>query len=516
MMLNVMKKHSFALLVLIIISGADGIYSTRHGISMSMDSVWYVAYARSVQAGNGFTAPMTSWQSTELRTPITQWPPGYPAMLALTPDPEGWSHLLSILSLVLSTLLTYALTYRLCRSAPAAFIAGLLFLMLPSVVGSVFALAHSEAPFTVLSLLILHMLLFYRRGRDVSLWAAVGMALLIALATMTRYLGVAFGLLSLQVMLWWAWGGALRRYLHLIIAAAGFIPLTLYMLYLRSVTGSFTGVQTTQDSLSINDIPDTVRTVLVDLLHGFIFPFNTVGLLSNFWGIAAAAVVGLVIAVLLWRHRQPLRDTLNAAHVITILFVVAYLIVFWGLSVRSDVIVGSAQRHYVVLMPALLALTVTIIKLAKVPLWANVLLVALFTVSGTAALIENSNGHEYNAPSYRNIITPQVTEILHNMPDNTLVHSMHVGYLSLMLGDTQPIRIFSGDAITMGYECTELIVPDDFDYALFIAIEEQISVNGATDAVRDTFAAWAEPCGELVSVTGEHPVVAALIEWNGN
>jgi hypothetical protein len=84
---------------------------------------------------------------------------------------------------------------------------------------------------------------------------AVWAAFVVVLLTLTRYVGVAFGALGLG---WFClWGITTRtrtRWIPFVAFGLSFIPITLYAFYLKGVSGSFTGSQTTADPFSFSGL----------------------------------------------------------------------------------------------------------------------------------------------------------------------------------------------------------------------------------------------------------------------
>lgn len=506
-----LNRHHLFIVSLIVLAGLAGIIGTLNGINPSMDSVWYYTFARSIQAGQGFSAPISTWQTESTRVFITQWPPAYPALLAAGWDIPAWARVINIVCLIMSTGLTYALAIRLGLSKLASWAVTIAYLTLPAVVGSVFAVAHSEAPFVVLGLLILHLLLNYQRGQDVALWQTLTLMVLIALATLTRYVGVALGVLAVMVVAWWAWRGQPRRWIHVFMLPDAFIPLGLYMLYLYDQTGSFTGTQTTGDSLTLNDIPDSLRTILAELVHGIGWPLRQIGQESNVWPLLIAAIIGAVMLGLLWNRRDQWRDKLAHPHIVTALYIAVNLAVFWVLALRSQPVAGDAVRHYVVIFPAILALIGVGLAWANIGRGLVIGLVILGVISGGQALIETSDGILYNTPSFRGRIIPTLTDFMDEMPPATLIHTMDVGLVSQLLGDAQAVRMFSIEAIDEGYTCTDLIYPPEFDHALFLSIDNTFSRIAPDETLTNRLIDWAEPCGQVLDVRYEQPVLGVLV-----
>ena len=222
------------LLAAIALAGAAGVLlrQAEWGVGLSGDSISYVSTARSLLAGEGFTV----WSGT----PYQNYPPLYPLALALTgvfgadpADAAGW------LNAALFGLVVFAAGLWLRRLGASAFLvawaACALALSYPLTLVS--ARAISEPLFVLCTLLAVAALAAFLRGgsRPMLLLAA----LCLALACLTRYLGVAFlaGALALLLL---RPGPLLRERLPqaAICGAVALAPLGLWMLRNLLLTGS--------------------------------------------------------------------------------------------------------------------------------------------------------------------------------------------------------------------------------------------------------------------------------------
>ena len=149
------KKPAFALLLGLVT--ATGIwlldFSTPFGLGLIDDAISYIAAARAMLDGLGFTR---IWLATGLE-PITHWPPGYPATLAgisyiLKIDPYRSARALNVFLFGGNAALLAILGYKMTRSTFWAAILSLLFLA-NSAILRLHAQALSEPFYLFVSLL---------------------------------------------------------------------------------------------------------------------------------------------------------------------------------------------------------------------------------------------------------------------------------------------------------------------------------------------------------------------------
>jgi hypothetical protein len=182
--------------------------ATAPGMSVSEDSAVYVGAARNLLAGHGLTVPFGTVEPQLL----TQYPPLYALLLA--------AHELTGLTMLefarvinaLFAIVTVVLVIRLSRSITGgslgvAALAAVLVVSSTRMI-SVHAMVMSEPAMICLGTLGLYMLVRFLQPRDrasfPTLVVAGGLA---GLASVTRYVGVAYGLAGLVVLV-----GAVRRH----------------------------------------------------------------------------------------------------------------------------------------------------------------------------------------------------------------------------------------------------------------------------------------------------------------
>ena len=149
------RKPALALLLGLLT--AAGIWlltiSTPSGLGLIDDAISYIAAARALLAGQGFTR---IWLATGLE-PITHWPPGFPATLAAISflfkiDPYRSARVLNVLVFGGNAALLALLGFKMTRSYIASVLLSLLFLSNASIL-QLHAQALSEPLYIFVSLL---------------------------------------------------------------------------------------------------------------------------------------------------------------------------------------------------------------------------------------------------------------------------------------------------------------------------------------------------------------------------
>ncbi len=210
--------------------------TVRYGIGVSPDSVGYIATARHIAAGKG----ITSYDGR----PLVAYPPLYPVILGILSwtsglDPSALARGLNALAFAVVVSMSGLL---LARHVPRVWsMAGTISVLLGIPLIYVFLMAWSEPLF------ILWVLLFFwvatspgREGRN-----AVALAIVVSLATLTRYVGVILVLVGSGVVLW--------RYMRerrgigrgllmgTLFAAISLLPLAVWLIRNYHVSGTLFG-----------------------------------------------------------------------------------------------------------------------------------------------------------------------------------------------------------------------------------------------------------------------------------
>ena len=184
------------------------LYATwRCGIGVSPDSVAYLAAARGIASGHGVAIPTAGGQWEALRL----WPPLYPALLAVPAclglDLLRAAQCLNVLAFAGTLVLCALIVWRQTRSPLASLWAAALLVFAPPML-LIHINAWSEPPF-ILFLLAALALVAEHLNRP-SLWKLATSGLLVGLAMLTRYVGIAM-LPALGAGIVFFSGGALAR-----------------------------------------------------------------------------------------------------------------------------------------------------------------------------------------------------------------------------------------------------------------------------------------------------------------
>ena len=180
---------SFLILGLLAVIGIFLVlHATPQGLSLSDDSIGYIAGARSMVAGHGYRE---AWLASN--GPVTHFPPAYSSVLAFIGlfglDPLRGARFLNALLFGLNLVLMGILGWRMTKSLPAGLVLAALFLANDSLL-RVHTTALSEPLFIFLSLLAFWMFDLYFERDAHWLWL-VACGVFVGLAYLTRYAGLA-------------------------------------------------------------------------------------------------------------------------------------------------------------------------------------------------------------------------------------------------------------------------------------------------------------------------------------
>jgi hypothetical protein len=211
--------------------------ATRHGAAVSPDSATYASGAQNLTRGTGYV--------DYLGQSITDWPPGFPVILAgahlmgmAVLDAARWLGVIEIAALVV---LTYLLGLRyLVRpwlAVAAAAVAG----FAPAMVG-VFGYVWSEPGFCVIAMALLIVVEPIARRPMAPWWQCALAGLIAGVGFAVRYAGMALFVVVMCAIIAGAWGRGLRTMLSRIgIALAAACVLPVLVLARNRVHGSWTG-----------------------------------------------------------------------------------------------------------------------------------------------------------------------------------------------------------------------------------------------------------------------------------
>jgi hypothetical protein len=286
--------------------------ATAGGIGLSPDAVAYVA-ARSLLAGSGYTLPYGALQPE----PITQFPPGYPLLLAGSSAPFGSDPLLAarwlqagLLALTV-LLVAYGLRYCMRQGAAPAVLGAFLVLVSP-VLLSVYTMAWSEAAFLVMGGVALFWLGRHLETPRFSTLAAV--ALFTGAACLVRMAGVALLLtVGLAILLWrpGRWTVRLGEAVGAALIAA--LPLAVWM------AGAW-GVESTAAGRGLAVHPPGRE----QLLQGLSTVAGWLHVPPAMPGSVKLAAVGIGVGLVVWAFYTHKRETLPAFIRVLALFSCVY------------------------------------------------------------------------------------------------------------------------------------------------------------------------------------------------
>lgn len=213
--------------------------SSRHGSQVSHDSVAYIAAARNIVAGRGFT--------NYTGEPLVLWPPAYPSLLAAILwmthfDPIAFAHSLHAVLLGCIIYLAGLLFYRYLHAILSERF--ILFVSISMVVGwplhQVSLMLMSEPLFICMTLVYLICMSSYRDKPDGA--SLIMLAVATCASCLTRYIGVTFILAGAGLILLVRHASLRTKFAHLF--AFGFLatfPLGLWMLRNYQLSGELLG-----------------------------------------------------------------------------------------------------------------------------------------------------------------------------------------------------------------------------------------------------------------------------------
>ena len=184
-----LRLASFLSLILLVVIGILLVLrATPEGLSLSDDSIAYVAGARSMVAGQGYRE---AWLASN--QPVTHFPPAFSSVLAFLGlfgiDPLRGARMVNALLFGLNAGLLGILAWRMTPSLSAGLVIAALF-VLHSEILQVHAVAMSEPLFIFLCLLSLWMFDLYFERHNHWLWLAL-CGTFVGMAYLTRYAGIA-------------------------------------------------------------------------------------------------------------------------------------------------------------------------------------------------------------------------------------------------------------------------------------------------------------------------------------
>lgn len=277
--------------------------ATPHGAGLINDSIAYIAGARALLNGQGYSE---IWLASELE-PITHYPPLFSLTLAALGlgglDPLNGARWLNLALFGINGLLFGLIAWRAIRSGWLAALMGSLYLLNAALFG-VHSYAITEPLFlffVLLAFLTLDELLATRRKR-----LAAVLGLMAGLAILTRYVGLAL-FAALGLMLWLEAKNWRERWQLTALYLAGSLPLPIAWLLRNELTAhvgtnrvaAFYGLNTANLALGLENLS---RWLLpFPALWKIISPLQA--LIVTLTGLSALAVIGWA----LWRGQAASR-----------------------------------------------------------------------------------------------------------------------------------------------------------------------------------------------------------------
>ena len=331
---------------------------TRWGIGLSPDSASYLAGARGLVEGHGYSFPFGGgrWQ------PLYAWPPFYSMILALpiSLGIEAWTaaRWLNVGLYAANTILVALFIRRSVGASSWAPIAGAVLFLLGRDTLSTHGWAWSEPLSMFLGFLGLYSLdVYFGSARRATLLAA---AALVGLSAYTRYTGVAFIVAGLAAIL--IVPGRARRSTDRPIEVAIFggvagLPLIGWMIRNLMSTGFPGGVPTTPQPVPLSDWQGLYRLVTLWFLPGRISEPARGVLVAAIGVILLLMTASAINAATATPPRGPARR--SGVWLELLIFVPVYLalVLFARLYLRPLKL--EDPRHYLPLYFALVALSVT-------------------------------------------------------------------------------------------------------------------------------------------------------------
>jgi hypothetical protein len=262
-----LTKNSFFLLILVLISllAFSLVYfpTQKHGVGISPDAIQYIGTARNLIAGHGLLA----YDNSQLLL----WPPLYPLLLALLGIVFKCDPLLTIgwLNSILFALIVFfsgRIAFRLTKGSMLFALLASVFILFSIPLFGVTLMAWSEPLFIFLALLFFIFQERYTSKQEFT--TLLVLALLAALATITRYVGIMLILTGAVCILVNSRSRFKERILpFLLFGFVTSLPLAAWLVRNRIISGTFSGPR----MLSSFTLLDNFHAMVANLFYWF-FP----------------------------------------------------------------------------------------------------------------------------------------------------------------------------------------------------------------------------------------------------
>jgi hypothetical protein len=239
------------------------IATLRYGAGISNDSVSYIATARHIADGTG----VISFDNN----PLVEWPPLYPAILgafdfAFGMDPLSSAPIINTVLFGLIIFLSGVLFFKSLNSATLAFL-GTASLLVSVPLTYVSMQAWSEPLFIILVVLYLISTKSYLEKADKT--SLILLSLSVALACLTRYIGVILILTGFVSIMFFRHGNVKAKIRHLVFfTIVSSLPIGIWVFRNFSISGTLFGGRHSSIITFSQNISDTFATILGWYLPG--------------------------------------------------------------------------------------------------------------------------------------------------------------------------------------------------------------------------------------------------------
>jgi hypothetical protein len=422
----IFRSSYFPLLIifgLAAIAGTVIMYqATIDGVGITTDSIVYIKVARNLLGGHGFALSAGG-------APLTQYPPLYPATLALTGlvasdllNGVKWLH---IFLYVANALLVGLLVYRGTEGSIFATIAALLFMLTSGLFFHSHVVALSEVLFVFFVLTGLLLIDEYLCRNQVLILIAA--SIVVVLAGMTRYVGfILLGVVSLCIVLLSKYQ-LLKRIIHAGIVIFIFItPMLIWMIRNMMISNSLVNRNITYHPVKFRQIEGAVATIS----SWFFIPTGVSFSLKAFLIICIFSLLFIILVIMI-------RQFGIYSHLIRIPLVCTIFLFLYTLGLIAAILFVEANLpfshrmlfpFYVVLGIASITLGRNAFHLVKKPKWPMVLTVmvlgAFLIAQGKTMAQElrifTENGEGFTGKKWK---SSKAMEFIRRLPDNTIIYS---------------------------------------------------------------------------------------------
>ncbi|MEW6651144.1 MAG: glycosyltransferase family 39 protein [Chloroflexota bacterium] len=291
-------------------------YTTTRGVGASPDSAVYIGVANNLLAGMGLQIPF----GNDLNTPLTQYPPLYPALIALTgifsTDYPQSIRFLNLLLLSANLMVFWLFAKKI--TSPNVSFASLLIAPSSAAIGilTIHIMAWSEALFILLGFGGLYFFATTPVNRmDYRFWVG---ALLLGLSALTRYAGIAFIFSAFVFMLLHPGINKIARRIQLAtgVAVIGLLLPLIWLIYNQISHENAINRSISFHPMQINSAATAIQTV-----SGWIF-------LPDGWSVwLKGAILLVALTIIAWAIYRLIRRSQGESPRIALLLVV-FLVVY--------------------------------------------------------------------------------------------------------------------------------------------------------------------------------------------